>query len=81
VSVVEALGAMGFLDTTMVEAVIAKHGDDIEACARDLATASEWEGLLDDLEEMGFANRELNKGLMLKNDGNVKRTVRDLVEA
>ena len=37
--------------------------------------------MLDDLEEMGFTNRELNKTLMLKNGGNVKRTVRDLVEA
>jgi len=79
--VAEALGAMGFLDGTLVDAVIAKHGGDLEACARDLANASEWEGMLDDLDEMGFANRELNKALMVKNDGNMKRTVRDLVEA
>jgi len=30
---------------------------------------------------MGFKNRELNKTLMLKHGGNIKRTVKDLVEA
>ena len=75
------LMAMGFSDATLIDAVVAKHGDDLEACARDLAAASEWDALLEDLAEMGFADRELNKALMLKNAGNLKRTVRDLVEA
>ena len=61
--------------------MLAKNGDDIEACARDLAAASEWDSLLEDLEEMGFTNRELNQSLMLKHAGNIKRTVKDLVEA
>jgi len=30
---------------------------------------------------MGFANREMNKRLLVKNDGSVKRTVKDLVGA
>merc|ERR1719399_738698 len=76
-----SLKAMGFLDDTMIEAVVSKHGEDVDACATDLAAASEWEALLDDLAEMGFENRELNKTLMLKNNGNIKRTVKDLVEA
>jgi len=75
------LAAMGFVDGALVDAVVAKNGDDVEACARDLAAATEWVHLLDDLEEMGFANRELNASLMLKHAGNMKRTVRDLVEA
>jgi len=79
--VMASLMAMGFKDTVMNEAAIATHGDDIEACARALAAASEWDSLLDDLVEMGFTNLELNKTLMLKNAGNVKRTVKDLVEA
>lgn len=78
---IETLRAMGFTDKNMVAQVIEKHGDDVEACARDLAAASEWDSLLDDLAEMGFHNRELNKTLMLKNHGNIKRTVRDLIEA
>jgi len=77
----ESLMAMGFDDPTIIETVMAKHGADLEACARDLAAASEWDSLLDDLAEMGFENRELCKTLMVKNDGNIKRTVRDLVEA
>jgi len=28
---------------------------------------------------MGFENRDLNKRLMVKNNGSVKRTVKDLV--
>merc|ERR1719231_2248833 len=76
-----ALLAMGFADDGMLAAVIDKHGDDIEACARDLAAASEWDSLLADLEEMGFHNRSLNQALMLKHAGNIKRAVKDLVEA
>merc|ERR1719235_374271 len=74
------LAAMGFVDATMVGAVLAKHGADLDACARDLAAASEWDSLLDDLNEMGFHDTERNKTLMLKHSGNVKRTVKELVE-
>jgi len=75
-----ALASMGFTDAYMVDKVIAKCGPDLDACARDLVAASEWDSLLDDLAEMGFTNRERNKTLMLKHNGNVKRTVRELVE-
>merc|ERR1719248_401396 len=75
------LKSMGFVDDTLVDAVIAKHGEDIDSCASELASASEWVSLLDDLAEMGFADRERNKTLMLKNGGNIKRTVKDLIEA
>ena len=70
-----ALAAMGFDDAAMAEAALAKHGADLGACARSRRT-SEWDALLDNLAEMGFANRELNKTLMLKHGGNVKRTVK-----
>merc|ERR1719198_342155 len=80
-SVREALVAMGFNDVAMIDVVVDKHGEDVEACARDLAAATEWDSLLDDLAEMGFNNYALNKTLMLKNNGNIKKTVRDLVEA
>merc|ERR1719240_677555 len=66
-----------------VDGVPASPAEDpaAEAGARDLAAATEWDHLLDDLAEMGFENRMLNTTLMLKNGGNMKRTVRDLVEA
>jgi len=76
-----ALAAMGFTDASMVGFVIDKYGAaDVNACARDLAAVSEWDTLLDDLAEMGFADRTLNKIVMLKHDGDVKRAVRALVE-
>jgi len=51
----------------------------LESCTRDLVQLSEWDEMLSDLEEMGFADRELNTRLMVKNNGSVKRTVKDLV--
>jgi len=75
-----ALGDMGFEDATMVQAALAKHGPNLDACASALAAATEWESLLEDLSEMGFSDRELNKAVMLKHNGNIKRTVKELVE-
>jgi hypothetical protein len=75
-----ALKGMGFADSSLIEAAIAKHGCDIAQCAASLAVASEWDQALDDLEEMGFPSRELNKTLMFQNDGNLKRTIKALVE-
>jgi len=72
--------SMGFSDESMIDAVLAKNGDDIDACTRDLSAAAEWDPLIDDLCEMGFGNVELNKTLLLKHNGNVKRAVKDLVE-
>jgi len=61
--------------------VVRQHGDDLDACTRVLSEAREWGGHLNDLVEMGFNDRERNAELLLKNRGNVKRTVRDLIEA
>merc|ERR1719502_1502116 len=52
--VAAALGAMGFTDAALIEVALSKHGPDLDACASDLAQASEWDSLLDDLAEMGF---------------------------
>ena len=65
---------------SQAEAALAKHGADLDLCASDLAQASEWDSLLEDLAEMGFENRDLNKALMLRHNGNLKRTVKALVE-
>jgi len=40
---------------------------------------SEWDSMLDDLAEMGFQNRELCKELMIKHNGSINHTVKDLV--
>lgn len=75
-----SLRSMGFEDEALLSAVLSKHGPSLEDCARGLANATEWLPLLADLEEMGFANTELNKQLMLMHNGSVKRTVKALIE-
>ncbi|KAL1529569.1 hypothetical protein AB1Y20_000513 [Prymnesium parvum] len=84
-SIATQLMQMGFEDK-LVQLVMEKNSaipftEQIETCTRDLIQLSEWDSMLDDLEEMGFANREMNKRLLVKNDGSVKRTVKDLVGA
>lgn len=44
-----------------------------------MGSLSEWNTLLDDLAEMGFTDREKNKMLMVKHNGSVKSTVKELV--
>jgi next-to-BRCA1 protein 1 len=46
----------------------------------DLVTASEWDPMLEELEEMGFYDMEMNRRLMFKNKGSVKRVVKELVQ-
>jgi len=77
----EMLRSMGFEGDEMIRVVVRQHGNDLDACTRILAEAREWGGHLNDLDEMGFNDRERNAELLLKNRGNVKRTVRDLIEA
>jgi len=76
----EVLHSMGFEDVDLVRVVARMHATDLDACTRALTEAREWTTQLQDLNEMGFTNRELNAELLLKNRGNIKKTVRDLVE-
>jgi len=84
VDVATELMKMGF-DPTDVKLVVEKNMGTmspvqlLEDCTRDLIKLSDWHEMLADLEEMGFGDHELNKRLMVKNDGSVKRTVKDLV--
>jgi len=52
-----------------------------QACIQELVNLSEWDAMLSDLEEMGFANRELNTKLLGENNGSLKKTVKSLVGA
>ena len=70
---------MGFTDAEMVTLVLEKHGPDLDACARDLSTLSDWGSLLADLREMGFEDVEKNKRLVVKHNGSLKSTIRELV--
>jgi len=73
------LAAMGFIDEELVRAVIDKVGPSLEGCLDELASLSEYERLLEDLAEMGFADRTLNKSLLVRHGGCVKKTVKTLV--
>jgi len=70
---------MGFTDDDLLEDVLAKHGASLEECAQELASLSEWDTLLTDLEEMGFNDRNLNRKILAQNAGSIKKTVKTLV--
>mmetsp|Transcript_73196 Transcript_73196/g.122228 ORF Transcript_73196/g.122228 Transcript_73196/m.122228 type:complete len:620 (-) Transcript_73196:486-2345(-) len=78
-SVAIALATMGFSDESLIKAVVAKNGPELEVCVDELASLSEWDTMLTDLEEMGFTNRTLNCELLLQQGGCLKRTVKELV--
>lgn len=78
-TVAAQLGAMGFTDEETVRLVIQRNHAELEACARDLASLSEWEHIVDDLAEMGFEDRSLNMEVLLRHDGSLKGAVKELV--
>ena len=45
-----------------------------------LVALAEWDEALADLEEMGFGDGLLNRKLLLKHGGSLKRTVKELVQ-
>jgi next-to-BRCA1 protein 1 len=45
----------------------------------DLIMSAEWAPKLQELEEMGFNDKELNRRLMMKNKGSLKRVVQEFV--
>ncbi|KAJ8563284.1 hypothetical protein K7X08_031736 [Anisodus acutangulus] len=53
---------------------------DLEQSVDDLCGVSEWDPILEELEEMGFHNKEMNKKLLKKNNGSIKRVVMDLID-
>jgi len=75
-----SLAAMGFNDDAIVQHVLEKNGADLDACARDMVSLSEWEETLNDLDEMGFGDVLLNQKLLLKNGGSLKKTVKALLQ-
>ncbi|CAN4100530.1 unnamed protein product [Withania somnifera] len=52
---------------------------DLEQAVDDLCGVSEWDPMLQELEDMGFCNKEMIKKLLKKNNGSIKRVVMDLI--
>lgn len=52
---------------------------DLEQSVDDLCGVSEWDPILEELQEMGFHDEETNKRLLKKNNGSIKGVVMDLL--
>ncbi|XP_008777228.1 protein JOKA2-like [Phoenix dactylifera] len=51
----------------------------LEQFVDDLCDSAEWDPLLAELQEMGFSDNDINKKLLIKNGGSIKRVVLDLI--
>merc|ERR1719271_641446 len=94
-SLVEQLMAMGFTYDKSAEAIRSTEGDMEAAVMMLLSAPEdelapepeptgpvwndEWDELLVELEEMGFEDSEQNRALITENNGDVKDTVKELV--
>lgn len=58
---------------------VRKNDYDLEQVIEDLCDDSDWDPMLEELEEMGFCNTEMNKQLLEKNNGSIMRAVMDLI--
>lgn len=79
--VTASLESMGFTDPELNAAVFERERGNLEACAGTLLTLSEWSKALGDLKVMGFADVRRNVDLLLKHDGDIRLTVKELVSA
>merc|ERR1712070_463181 len=81
-NVMAELVAMGYDDTALLQEVVSKSEQEnngtacLSDCVHDLTLLNEWDYLLDDLSEMGFENREVNRSLLLHNKGNLRHLCR-----
>ena len=55
------------------------HEYDLEETVNHLCGVGEWDPILEELKEMGFNDTELNKKLLRKNNGSLKRVDMDLI--
>merc|ERR1712137_425230 len=79
--VAASLEAMGFTDPELNAAVIEREQGTLEACAGTLLTLSEWSKPLGDLKVMGFVDVRRNVDVLLKHDGDIRLTVKELISA
>ena len=78
---VATLRSMGFTqDNALLATVAANNDNEIGACVNDLSALADWDTLLNDLEAMGFDDAGRNRTALVKNRGDVRAAVRDLVK-
>ncbi|PKA62045.1 hypothetical protein AXF42_Ash018270 [Apostasia shenzhenica] len=82
------LEEMGFKQTDLNKEVLRQNKYNLEQSVEDLCGFAEWDPLLEELQEMvtplslslsGFGDRVLNRKLLEKNGGSIKRAVLDLI--
>ncbi|KAK4350576.1 hypothetical protein RND71_029889 [Anisodus tanguticus] len=66
-------------DVDLNKEILRKNEYDLEQSVDELCGVAEWDPLLEELEEMGFSNKEMNKKLLEKNNGGIKGVVMDLI--
>ncbi|EFJ05566.1 hypothetical protein SELMODRAFT_236729 [Selaginella moellendorffii] len=72
---------MGFTNKKeLIYELLEKNNNDFHRTLDDLVAAAEWDPILEELQEMGFYDTEMNRKLMIKNGGSVKRVVKELVQ-
>ncbi|KAL3695031.1 hypothetical protein R1sor_008682 [Riccia sorocarpa] len=74
------LEAMGFDDRALNVELLKANALDLRKTVDSLCKAEDWAPALADLTEMGFNQVDLNRRLMFKYGGNLKRVVKELVQ-
>ena len=70
---------MGFRQVDLNKEILRQNKYNLEQSVDDLCGVSEWDPLLEELQEMGFEDTEINKEMLEKNGGSIKRAVMDLI--
>lgn len=74
------LETMGFTNRNLNSLLLDKNNQDLQLTVDDLLLGAGWDSLLKDLQEMGFSDTFTNLRLLIKNEGSIKRVVKELVE-
>ncbi|XP_015170055.1 protein NBR1 homolog [Solanum tuberosum] len=70
---------MVFKQVDLNKEILRKNEYHLEQSVDDLYGVAEWDPILEELKEMGFCDKEMNKKLLKKNSGSIKRIVMDLI--
>ncbi|KAL3695030.1 hypothetical protein R1sor_008681 [Riccia sorocarpa] len=74
------LEAMGFTDRALNVELLKANALDLRKTVDSLCEAEDWAPALTELTEMGFNDSDMNRRLMIKYGGNMKRVVKELVQ-
>ncbi|KAJ6882302.1 protein NBR1 [Populus alba x Populus x berolinensis] len=70
---------MGFKQVDLNKEILRRNEYDLEQSVDDLCGFAEWDPILEELQEMGFSDKEMNKKLLKKNNGSIRGVVMDIL--